>query len=80
MDATDRMPGDAEAAGAAAAMAETYGERVAHAVGDTVTFQLEGWTSPRQGQVDAVEDATGNLLVQSGGRSYVVFPSELRRV
>jgi hypothetical protein len=36
---TERMPGDAEAAGAAAAMAEIYGRRVT--LGDTLEVEVD---------------------------------------
>lgn len=42
MDAnTERMPGDAEAAGAAAAMGDLYGRRLS--IGDAVTYRRDSW-------------------------------------
>jgi hypothetical protein len=70
MDAnTERMPGDAEAAAAAAGMSEVYGRPAAtHAVGDAVWFSPTVGAMPRQGRVEfadwyglSVRDDEGQL-------------------
>lgn len=81
MDAnTDRMPGDAEAAAAAAAMQETYGRRLEHAVGDTVTFRLVGDDAPKTGKVEGVAESGSDYLIHADGRLWFVTEAEILRV
>jgi hypothetical protein len=76
MDAHER-----EAAAAAEGMQEIYGRHTEHAVGDTVTFKLVGWLTPKVGQVEGV--SSGNqprsveYLVRSGDRTWLVMPGEI---
>lgn len=73
MDA-DRMPGDAEALGAAAAMRETYGGRTAcgHQVGDEFWFQATVGQMPQPGRlVEILED--GRLRMAAvNGQTFVI--------
>jgi len=64
MDA-NRMPGDAEAAGAIAGMQETYGRHFA--VGDFVSGQTNG--KPWSGRIEWIDDDGG--LVVNNGRSLI---------
>jgi len=63
MEAADRMPGDAEAAGAAAGMRETYGGRV-FAVGDLVSGRTDGrhWS----GRIEWIQDNPTELVINDG--------------
>lgn len=84
MDANERMPGDAEAAAAAEGMQELYGRPAEHAVGDTVTFQLTGWATPKQGQIDAISGGRCGgcceYLIRSGDRTWLVMDTEILSV
>ena len=79
MDATERMPGDAEAAAAAEGMGDVYGRRPQIAIGDTVSFTLDGVT--KSGKVDGISDgpSPGSLfyLVAADGRTWLVHDREL---
>lgn len=75
-EATERMPGDAEAAGAIAAMTEAQG----WAVGDYLTFRWPGVVdAPTAARVTAVL-SSGKLIVQvdsptlGESGSYVITP------
>ena len=78
MDASYRMPGDAEAAAAAAGMTEIYGLRGRlHAIGDSIWFQHVVGAMPRQGRVEQI-GGHGTLVVRDdAGDSYVIMPSQI---
>lgn len=78
MDANDRMPGDAEAAAAAAGMAETYGRDIAG--GDWITFRRAGWPTARtaSGRVHHVQ--ADGWIVEVDGEPTWVQASELVRL
>lgn len=78
MDANaERMPGDAEAAGAAAGMAETYGRATHHAVGDSIWVSTTVGAMPRQTRVIEV-GIHGFLIVQDeDGERYTITPAQI---
>jgi hypothetical protein len=80
MDATDRQPGDAEAAAAAAGMQDTYGRPPAgHAIGDTITWR-DAMGVLRQGRVEMAGD-NGRLAVRDGyGIPHVIETSQIARL
>jgi hypothetical protein len=83
MDANERMPGDAEAAAAVEGMQEIYGRpRAEHAVGDSVTFQIVGWSTPKTGRIEGVTGQPGSqrFLIRAGDRSWLVAESEICRL
>lgn len=77
MDANaERMPGDAEAAAAAAGMAETYGRATSHAVGDSVWFSPTVGAMPRQGKVERA-DWYGLTVRDDEGQAHTIAPSQI---
>jgi hypothetical protein len=83
MDANERMPGDAEAAAAVEGMQEVYGRpRMEHAVGDSVTFRIVGWSTPKTGRIEGVTGKPGGqrFLIRAGDRSWLVAESEICRL
>lgn len=83
MDA-ERMPGDAEAAGAAAAMAETYGDRVVVVVGerriakgDEVLYRRSHWPAGHSEPGRVVEFRNGRILLDTVGDLVEVEAGEL---
>lgn len=85
MDA-NRMPGDAEADAAGQAMAELYGRKGEHAVGDSVTFKLLGWSTPRIGRIERISGGrlanSSEYLIKDSttGRTWLVAETEISRV
>jgi hypothetical protein len=78
MDATNRMPGDAEAAAAAAGMQETYGRRgLLPSVGDSVWFQHVVGAFPRPGRIEQFTDFGSLVVRDDGGDAYVIEASQL---
>lgn len=77
MDAnTERMPGDAEAAAAAAGMAETYGRATPHAVGDSIWFSPTVGAMPRQGKVERA-DWYGLVVRDDEGQAHTIAASQI---
>lgn len=77
MDAnTERMPGDAEAAAAAAGMAETYGRATHHAVGDSIWFSPTVGAMPRQGKVERSE-WYGLTVRDDDGQAHTIAASQI---
>lgn len=76
MDAPERMPGDAEAAGAAAAMQELAG-RTPHAIGDALWFQACAGAMPRQGRV--IGYGVGDLIEveDQAGQRHAIRPWQI---
>jgi hypothetical protein len=72
MDAdTERMPGDAEAAGAAAGMADTYGHGLT--VGDEHWFQPSVGAMPIPGRV--LDVTPGHItLADRHGNEHIIHP------
>jgi hypothetical protein len=78
MDATNRMPGDAEAAAAAAAMQETYGRRgLLPSVGDSVWFQHMVGAFPRPGRIQQFTEFGSIVVRDDAGVSYTLDASQL---
>jgi hypothetical protein len=76
---SERMPGDAEAAGAIAGMQEVYGRPpMEHAVGDWVSW-YDASGSLRQGGVIEVM-ADGYLIVSQVGGRDIVSSNQIARV
>lgn len=77
MDAVERMPGDAEAAAAAAGMRAVYGGGKSHAVGDSVWYCPTVGAMPREGKVLEIAQH-GFLVVQEpGGDPQTITPSQI---
>jgi hypothetical protein len=76
---SERMPGDAEAAAAIAAMQDTYGGRhTEHAVGDWITWHgIYGM--PRSGGIIECRD-DGYVVVGKENLRYFVTPDQIARV
>jgi hypothetical protein len=78
MDASNRMPGDAEAAAAAAGMQETYGRRgLLPSVGDSVWFQHIVGAFPRPGRIEQFTDFGSLVVRDDSGDAYVIEASQL---
>ena len=79
MDAHER-----EAAAAAEGMQELYGRPPEHAVGDTVTFQLTGWMTPKVGTIEGVSSGStagsAEYLIRSGDRTWLVMDAVILNV
>ena len=77
---TERMPGDAEAAGAVAGMLDTYGRPpVEHAVGDYIWFTEAGSGRRRPARVELVGD-NGRMAVRDDlGHVHVIAASQIAR-
>lgn len=77
---TQRMPGDAEAAGAAAGMVDTYGRPPAeHAVGDYVWFTESGSGRRKPARVELIGD-NGRLAVRDDlGFVHVIAAAQIVR-
>lgn len=74
MDA-ERMPGDSEAAAAAAGMQAIYGH--GHAVGDALWFQPTAGAMPRQGRVELVNDDGCLLVRDDDGTVHAIAPTQI---
>jgi hypothetical protein len=76
MDAnTERMPGDAEAAGAAAAMGDLYGRRLS--IGDAVTYRRDSWPAGHSEPGRIVGFKDGRVLLDTVGDLVEVEVDEL---
>ena len=76
MDAnTERMPGDAEAAGAAAAMGDLYGRRLS--IGDAVTYRRDSWPAGHSEPGRIVGFKNGRVLLDTVGDLVEVEVDEL---
>lgn len=76
MDAPERMPGDAEASAAAAAMQELAG-RTPHAIGDALWFQVCAGAMPRQGRVIGYADDGQIEVEDQAGQRHVIRPWQI---
>ena len=72
---TERMPGDAEADAAAAAMGDLYGRRLT--VGDAVSYRRDAWPAGHSepGRIVAFKD--GRILLDTVGDLVEVDVDEL---
>jgi|LakMenEpi03Aug12_release.lakeMendotaPanAssembly.Ray.scaffolds.fasta_scaffold564069_2 hypothetical protein len=78
MDAMNRMPGDAEADGAAAGMQETYGRRgLLPSVGDSIWFQHCVGAFPRPGRIEQFTDFGSLVVRDDAGDAHVIEASQL---
>lgn len=75
MDATNRMPGDAEAAGAVAGMRDIYGGWVS--VGDFINWRRDAWPSGRSAKGRVLEVHDGGLVVELDGEPMSVAAREV---
>ena len=80
MDATQRNPGDAEAAAAAAGMQDIYGRpQIEHAVGDSVTWR-DGMGTLRQGRIEMAGE-NGRIAVRDAhGIPHVIDVAQIARL
>lgn len=74
MDA-DWMPGDAEAAGAAAQMVDLYGRTLTK--GSEVRFRRDSWPPGRSDEGRVVAFGRGRLLVETSDDVVEVEPDEI---
>lgn len=65
MDASERMPGDAEAAGAAAGMSDLYGRRIE--IGTEVWWRLDEWPVGRSAKDVVCGFRNGRAIVDHDG-------------
>lgn len=75
MDANERQPGDAEAAGAAAAMGDLYGRRLL--IGDAVTYRRDSWPAGHSEPGRIVGFKDGRVLLDTVGDLVEVEVDEL---
>jgi streptogramin lyase len=78
MDAMERMPGDAEAAAAAAGMAETYGRATRPAIGDSIWFSPTVATFAREGRVIGYGTADFLVVRDPDGETFTIAPWQLK--
>ena len=76
MDASERMPGDAEAFAAIEGMQDTYG-RPLPSVGDWISWHAADGI--RSGRIEAISGDV-HLVMQADGRLANVSPSQIARV
>jgi len=75
---TERMPGDAEAAAAAAGMAETYGHGPRPAIGDSVWFSPTVGSMASEGRVVAYGEHDFLIVREPSGERFIVAPWQLK--
>lgn len=73
MDASERMPGDAEAAAAVAGMAETYGHGIR--VGEEHWFQPSVGAMPIPGRVLDVTPSGIIVIADRSGTEHIIHPT-----
>jgi hypothetical protein len=77
MDASERMPGDAEASAAIAGMQDVYGRSPAeHAVGDWISWHAADGI--HSGRIEAISGDV-HLVMQKDGTLANVSPSQIAR-
>ena len=75
MDASERMPGDAEAFAAAAGMVDLYGRTISK--GSTVQFRRDSWPAGRTESGTVLAIFRGRLIVETSDDVTEVEPDEL---
>lgn len=75
MDANERMPGDAEAAAAAAGMTDLYGRSLSK--GDAVRFRRDSWPASRSESGTVLAVHRGRLIVETADDVVEVEADEL---
>jgi hypothetical protein len=63
MDASERMPGDAEADAAAAGMVDLYGRSLAK--GDAIRFRRDAWPAGKTAEAKVVAFHRGRIIVET---------------
>lgn len=79
MDAMDRMPGDAEAAGAAAGMQDVYGRELP-SIGDRISWRLgeSGWDVGRIVEIESYSPPRAIAQSEHDGRLIEIDPRPIR--